>query len=202
MDLQMPEMNGYEATEYIRKVMKSTLPIIALTADVTTTDVEKCRAVGMNDYLAKPIDDKLLYTKIMKFLGRGEDPLMNGNVIMSESSESRVVNLDYLKQHTKGNPQMIREMIKIYLDETPRLITTMKESIDNMDWETLAEAAHSIIPTFSIMGIHKEYEDMAKQIKEYAAKKEQAAQINQLFVKVEDICNNAVKELETELDAL
>ena len=44
------------------------MPIIALTADVTTVDVEKCKAVGMNDYISKPIDDKLLYSKIIKYL--------------------------------------------------------------------------------------------------------------------------------------
>jgi chemotaxis methyl-accepting protein methylase/signal transduction histidine kinase/chemotaxis response regulator CheB len=65
MDLQMPEMNGFEATEYIRKSMNSRIPIIALTADVTTVDLEKCKAVGMNDYIAKPIDEKLLYNKII-----------------------------------------------------------------------------------------------------------------------------------------
>ena len=68
MDLQMPEMNGFEATEYIRNTMKSDIPIIALTADVTTVDVQKCKAVGMNDYISKPIDEKLLYEKIIKYL--------------------------------------------------------------------------------------------------------------------------------------
>src|SRR6187399_1305310 len=65
MDLQMPEMNGFETTEFIRKTMNSKIPIIALTADVTTVDLAKCKAVGMNDYIAKPIDEKLLYTKIL-----------------------------------------------------------------------------------------------------------------------------------------
>jgi len=65
MDLQMPEMNGFEATEYIRNTMKLTLPIMALTADVTTVDLAKCKAVGMNDYVAKPIDERLLYSKII-----------------------------------------------------------------------------------------------------------------------------------------
>jgi CheY-like chemotaxis protein len=65
MDLQMPEMNGFEATEHIRKTMNSTIPIIALTADVTTVDVEKCIAAGMNDYISKPLDEKVLYTKII-----------------------------------------------------------------------------------------------------------------------------------------
>ena len=70
MDLQMPEMNGYETTEYIRKTLKSAIPIIALTADVTTVDLEKCKAVGMNDYLAKPVDEKLLYSKIVSNLNK------------------------------------------------------------------------------------------------------------------------------------
>lgn len=68
MDLQMPEMNGFEATSYIRDVLKSTIPIIALTADVTTADVAKCKAVGMNDYISKPIDEKLLLSKINKHI--------------------------------------------------------------------------------------------------------------------------------------
>jgi len=68
MDLQMPVMNGFEATAHIRDIMKSQVPIIALTADVTTVDVDKCKAVGMTDYISKPIDEKLLYTKIMKCL--------------------------------------------------------------------------------------------------------------------------------------
>ena len=68
MDLQMPEMDGFEATTYIRNNLKSQIPIIALTADVTTIDVEKCKTVGMNDYISKPIDEKLLYSKIIKCL--------------------------------------------------------------------------------------------------------------------------------------
>ena len=64
MDLQMPIMNGFEATDHIRNIMKLDIPIIALTADVTTVDIDKCKSVGMNDYIAKPFDEKLLYKKI------------------------------------------------------------------------------------------------------------------------------------------
>ena len=68
MDLHMPEMNGFEATEHIRTKMNMEIPIIAITADVTTVDVEKCKAIGMNDYISKPIDEKMLYKKIIKYL--------------------------------------------------------------------------------------------------------------------------------------
>ncbi|MCE3294717.1 MAG: sensor hybrid histidine kinase [Crocinitomicaceae bacterium] len=70
MDLQMPEMNGFEATAYIRVQLKSDIPIIALTADVTSVDTDKSQAAGMNDYISKPIDEKLLYRKIMKYVNK------------------------------------------------------------------------------------------------------------------------------------
>ena len=68
MDLQMPVMNGFDASTYIRKELKLTTPIMALTADVTTADLEKCNQAGMNDYVSKPIDEKILYSKIIGLL--------------------------------------------------------------------------------------------------------------------------------------
>ncbi len=68
MDLHMPEMDGYEATKIIRNEMpspKSQVPIIALTADVTNMDFDKCKEDGMNDYVAKPVDENILYKKII-----------------------------------------------------------------------------------------------------------------------------------------
>jgi CheY-like chemotaxis protein len=68
MDLQMHKLDGFEATKHIRSKINSQIPIIALTADVTTVDVGKCEAWGMNDYISKPIDEKLLYNKIIGHL--------------------------------------------------------------------------------------------------------------------------------------
>ena len=110
MDLQMPEMNGFEATEYIRKTMNSKIPIIALTADVTTADLAKCKAVGMNDYLAKPVNEKLLYSKIVSILKKPK--LTKLSAKLNENSEEkdntkkkiRCIDLVYLNQKTKSNP--------------------------------------------------------------------------------------------------
>jgi len=70
MDLQMPEMNGFEATAYIRRHINSRIPIIALTADVTAADIKKCSEAGMDDYISKPIDEELLYSKIIGCMSR------------------------------------------------------------------------------------------------------------------------------------
>ena len=72
MDLRMPEMNGFEATEYIRKTLKSQIPIIALTANVTSADVSKCQESGMDDYISKPFTENLLYSKIVELVKKGK----------------------------------------------------------------------------------------------------------------------------------
>jgi chemotaxis methyl-accepting protein methylase/chemotaxis response regulator CheB/signal transduction histidine kinase len=72
MDLHMPEMGGVEATAYIRNKMNLQVPIIALTADVTSADFVKCKAAGMNDYLSKPVQEKLLYDIILKYVQKTE----------------------------------------------------------------------------------------------------------------------------------
>jgi PAS domain S-box-containing protein len=214
MDLQMPEMNGFEATEYIRNEMNSGVPIIALTADVTTVDVEKCKAAGMNDYISKPIDDKLLYSKIIKYL---KNPGHHKNMATRDMEdlqfqESTCINFDYLKRITKNNSRMI-EMIQLYLQEIPQLVQTMKKAIADKDWETLKIATHSIIPTFSTMGIAPEFEDIAKAIQAIAANLVSTASgkevgnetmviLDTLHLKIETVCAQAAEELEEELLSL
>lgn len=70
MDLQMPEMDGFETTSQIRNKMNSKVPIIALTADVTSVDIDKCKAAGMNDYISKPLGERVLYAKIIELVNR------------------------------------------------------------------------------------------------------------------------------------
>jgi CheY-like chemotaxis protein len=69
MDIQMPVMDGFEAARIIRNDMKVTTPIIALTARVFKEDEEKCRVVGMNDFLTKPVETKTLAEKIARWVG-------------------------------------------------------------------------------------------------------------------------------------
>lgn len=207
MDLQMPEMNGFEATEYIRKNISKDIPIIALTADVTTADVEKCREVGMNDYISKPIDDKLLYKKLNKFLKKEAETSVQSN-FSEEAATQRYVNLNYLKELTKDNPEMITEMIHVYLEETPRLIKTIEDSLQSRDWKSMQMAAHSLLPSFYTMGMKKEYATMTEGIQEFALRhqgnghdlsKEQIREITELVSQVSTVCHHAFNELRKEL---
>ena len=73
MDIQMPQMNGYTATQKIRELSRSdarTVPILAMTADAFSEDIEAAMAVGMNAHLAKPLDINLVIRTISRFLNR------------------------------------------------------------------------------------------------------------------------------------
>lgn len=76
MDLQMPVINGYEASEIIRQKLRLNLPIIALTASNTKEEREKCFEVGMNDYLAKPFSEEQLLQTICVWIGKPEDSII------------------------------------------------------------------------------------------------------------------------------
>ncbi|TDE30568.1 response regulator [Flavobacterium ranwuense] len=208
MDLQMPEMNGFEATEYIRNTMKSKIPIIALTADVTTVDLAKCKAVGMNDYIAKPVDEKLLYSKIVGILKKPKlaklTAKINENLEDTNSSMKKIkcIDLVYLNQRTKSNPTLMMEMISLYLSQTPSLINTIKQSLEDENWPLLGAAAHKMIPSFSIMGISTNFENIAKKIQEFALTQEKSEGIEDLVQQLEEICLQACSELEEELNLI
>ena len=202
MDLQMPEMNGFDATAYIRNTLHLTVPIIALTADVTTVDLAKCKSVGMNDYIAKPVDERLLYSKIIEYVNQSETKNQTNISKKEEIKFTKCVNLGYLMDRTKSDRNLMMEMISIYLKQTPPLIQTMKQSLHSQDWDSLYSSAHKIIPSFAIMGMSVDFENMAKKIQEHASLQKESEDIAEMVFKIENICSQACKELEEEYSRL
>ena len=189
MDLQMPVMNGFDATEYIRNDMQSDIPIIALTADVTTVDLAKCKAVGMNDYLSKPIDERVLYRKIIDWYKK-QIPVKETGI--------KYVDLTYLNKRTKSNPELMMQMISLYLEQTPLLISQMKKGVAENDVSSLKSSAHKLIPSFMIVGISKDYETMARKIQEYAGIVEYSEELSEMVKQLDIVCTSACEELKEE----
>lgn len=202
MDLQMPEMNGFEATEYIRNTMNSKIPIIALTADVTTADLARCTAVGMNDYIAKPVNERILYSKIIGLVKKRSK--MKDQEIEYQLTQEKLkyVDLSYLNQRTKSNPQLMMEMISLYLDQTPVLINEMKKNFTERNWDGLSAAVHKIIPSFSIMGISNDYETLARKIYESTKAQHAMDDIENMLRTLEDVCTYACSELTEEYNKI
>jgi CheY-like chemotaxis protein len=202
MDLQMPEMNGFEATEYIRNGMNSDIPIIALTADVTTVDLAKCNAVGMNDYLAKPVDERLLYSKMISLMKKKSPVTGSDANVTGDCAKAKCTNLEYLNIRTKSNRILMMEMISLYLKQTPSLINAMKQGLLDKDWNSLYLAVHKMIPSFSIMGISPDFENMAKKVQDFASTQLQSEGIQEMVLQLESVCEQACIELTEEYDTI
>jgi PAS domain S-box-containing protein len=155
MDIQMPVMDGYETTKAIR-LMNSAMrdvPVIALTANATRADVEKCMTAGMNDYLPKPFTPDDLYRKL--FIDQKISPKhkIRNKVAPKTKPVSQLYNLDYLRSVSGNNEEFIREMVLTFTQTIPPLLMEMRQALTDSDWPKLARHAHQIKPSFTLMGL-------------------------------------------------
>jgi len=198
MDIQMPVMNGFQAADYIRNTLQLNIPIIALTADVTTVDLEKCKTFGMNDFIAKPVDDRKLFNKIINLLKKSKSIAAATKKEECQNNKYQYIDMTYLNMITKSNAILKMEMINLYLKQTPILLNSISQSYIQKDFETLKTSIHKLIPSFSIVGINDEYSELAKKIGSNIT----SNQLKNWIQKLENACNQAIQELKTELKNL
>jgi PAS domain S-box-containing protein len=198
MDIQMPVMNGFQAADYIRNTLQLNIPIIALTADVTTVDLEKCKTFGMNDFIAKPVDDRKLFNKIINLLKKSKSIAAATKKEEYQNNKYQYIDMTYLNMITKSNAILKMEMINLYLKQTPILLNSISQSYIQKDFETLKTSIHKLIPSFSIVGINDEYSELAQKIGSNIT----SNQLKNWIQKLENACNQAIQELKTELKNL
>ncbi len=189
MDLHLPVMNGFDATQYIRNKIDQNVPIIALTADVTTIDFEMCKAIGMNDYITKPINEELLYNVITKYIDGSIKKRDLKIKVLASDEKNKIVDLDNLEHFAKGNSKIMLEMINVYLEETPQLLNSIKLAIEKRDWESLRMATHSIMPSFATIGVKGDAESLVAEMHDHA-------------IRLKDNCKLNADELSAEISVI
>jgi CheY-like chemotaxis protein len=151
MDVQMPEMDGFEATAAIREKEKSTgnhVPIIAVTAHALKGDRERCLASGMDGYISKPIDAKELFAMIECLVpdpveSRAPTDTSKSGASKLERSEA-VLDEVSLRDKTDNDEQLLQELIELFRLDCPRLLKQIDDAIVAKDPRALELAAHAL----------------------------------------------------------
>ncbi len=150
MDVHMPEMDGIEATKIIRKNEETffygdragRVPIIAMTADVLKGYDDKCFSAGMDDYVSKPVNPKILAIKIFKWLKVSKE-----NLEQTEDEKNKKLayfNYESLIERLMGDADDVKELITIFKDTIKNDINRLNDSINKKDFNDIKKFAHSI----------------------------------------------------------
>jgi two-component system sensor histidine kinase/response regulator len=141
MDVQMPEMDGFEATREIRKLEAQKgghVPIIAMTAYATEGDRERCLAAGMDDYVSKPISAGRLF-KAIDGLIPPADP-----VETVAGRDRGALNNDGLMKLFENDRDLFKELVEIFVNDYPQMLAALRRSLEATDAETFSRTAHSL----------------------------------------------------------
>jgi PAS domain S-box-containing protein len=141
MDIQMPEMDGAEATRRIRLGEAGEaargMPVVALTAYSMKGDRERFLSVGLDDYVSKPVDVDELFMVMRRVLARPAEPARSGE------PAARVMDIEYYEQ--RGKSAFAREICRMFLDESPQVAVHLEQAIGREQWEAAGEAAHTLL---------------------------------------------------------
>jgi two-component system sensor histidine kinase/response regulator len=179
MDVQMPELDGMEATALIRAQQQQTgkrVPIVAMTAHAMKGDRDRCLAAGMDDYLSKPIRAKQLFEKIAEVLSAAQavpaDMTETTDAVCDEIPATlpaeETVDWTLALHGVNGDEALLRDVVEEVLKEAPKLIASMHKALEEQDAKTFQRAAHTMKSSMRYVGCRaasqsaSELEEMGK----------------------------------------
>ena len=205
MDVQMPEMDGYEAARRIRDtnsaVLNHNVPIIATTAHAMAGDSAKCLAAGMSGYVSKPIDPKILERLVEKWLIRKEHGAPGATLAESAGDTkapalvaARVFNREVFLERMMGDEEFAHEVVAEFVKELPAQIGTLQDRVRETSLELIWKEAHKIKGSAANVG-GEALRDMALKV-EQAAKAGNSAEVFQWIPELEIQATRLIEELQ------
>lgn len=160
MDIQMPEMDGIEATKHIRKLSdeKAEIPIIGLSAHAFKEEKKECLKAGLNDYLTKPFNPKQLINKIALITEKISDNefisvIYSDNKMPYNKLNLKHLNLTILIGMYEGNVEKAQRMLKLFNKNLPGQIQNLKDAYTNKKIQSVKTLAHSLKTSFRYLGV-------------------------------------------------
>ncbi len=192
MDVQMPDLNGIDATHKIRTELVLDVPVIACTAFSQPSEKKMCEQAGMNDYLGKPIEEKELLQILNKYL----------NLNVSPKTDMSVISLKQIYSITGANKELTATMLSRAVALIPTELESLQQSILRHNYVLVSEQAHTMCSTVGLMGATASLIEQVKQIQYLAGEKNpDHRQLVELYNKVEDTVQKMITEIKQYLAA-
>ncbi len=175
MDVQMPVMDGLTATKRIR-AGGSRIPIVGLTANAMREQVEECRAAGMDDVLAKPIDRE----RLDAMLERYAPPVgtRTGRHVVRPAERTQVerpdVNLARFREVTMDDPVLARGLVESFIESAEKNLQDLETALSRLDLKSAGRAAHTLVGSSANLGANR-MEAIAVKMEEAAGRQDAAA---------------------------
>lgn len=151
MDIQMPQMDGYTATQQIREVLQLDTPIIAMTAHAMAGEREKCLSRGMNDYISKPIKEEELFKLICSFGLQERHQQTAENLTVQNSF--KFIDLDYMRSISGGDVDFEKTVTQQFITNVPKHLQQLKTAYQNNDFATVNMRAHDFKTSIAMLGL-------------------------------------------------
>lgn len=192
MDIQMPEMDGYETITILRKELGLTVPVIAMTAHAMSSERDKCLSLGMNDYLSKPFEPEDLYQRMVQQLkGRKGTPM---KPIHKPEMEEGTYHLDYLNRLAGGNKHFITEILNEFCTQIPKYLEQLGAAVASADYPFIQNYAHKLKPSLPLVG-RADLALVVAEIEHLARRAEGISEIEQKFSYLNENCSAVVRTI-------
>jgi len=208
MDIQMPIMDGYEAAKIIKNDLSeqvSKIPIIAMSAYTSKTDIKRALDADMDDYIFKPFKPKELYKLLEKYGNVQRTHKINEIDVAKTTYKSdeivKYINLKFLKEETFNESSIMILLIQSFVSEIEEFLSIMDKEFKNKNWEQLHKATHKIKPSVTLFGISKLDPIIHTLVNRFREEK-QLDTIEELIISCRKIFEHVKMELLTELKTL
>ena len=152
MDVQMPIVDGLEATKYIREELKFTTPIIGLSANAMREEVEICKQAGMNDYLVKPYSERALVEVMKKWSAKENETGLDIGEVYTDDE----LDLSMLKQYVGNDFNVLKDVVSGYLEHLPPQLDRLELALVGSDITALRHELHQLKASMEIIGVRPE----------------------------------------------
>jgi len=153
MDVQMPEMDGLQATQEIRRregQRGGHVPIIAMTAHALAGDREKCLDAGMDGYTSKPLRIQELHQAIAEFFAT--ESSSDTQQAPADSTTEPTIDWSHALRACDGDKDLFLDLLNLFLEETPELLNSLDKAIEEKNNEAIHRSAHTVVGSLRIIG--------------------------------------------------